>query len=162
NLLGTKYALPSDAVPRLRDVLGLDTDAVRAAYQRRHGAALDEVFAPRIGPADRLRWAASGVAARLDRLPVFWLAFVLTLIVGAVNLALPIAVAGVGALPGVAMIVILGVINLVTVVAMVEVVTRSGGIRYGGAFIGTVVADYLGGTASALLSALLTAFSFGI
>ena len=162
NLLGTKYALPADAVPRLRDVLGLDTDAVRAAYERRDGAELDEIFDPRIGPADRLRWAASRVAARLDRLPVFWLAFVLTLIVGAVNLALPIAVAGVGALPGIAMIVILGFINLVTVVAMVEVVTRSGGIRFGGAFIGTVVADYLGGTASALLSALLTAFSFGI
>lgn len=162
HLLGAKYRIPADAVPRLRSVLGLDSEAVRAAYRRRYGAALDEVFASRVGPADRLRWAASGLAGRLDRLPVFWLAFVLTLIVGAVNLALPIAVAGVGALPGIAMIVVLGVFNLVTVVAMVEVVTRSGGIRYGGAFIGTVVADYLGGTASALLSALLTAFSFGI
>ena len=85
-----------------------------------------------------------------------------TLIIGAVNLALPIAVAGVGALPGIALIVVLGIINLVTVVAMVEVVTRSGSIRYGNAFIGTVVADYLGTTASAILSAALIAFSFGI
>ena len=45
---------------------------------------------------------------------------------------------------------------------MVEVVTRSGSIRYGNAFIGTVVADYLGTTASAILSAALIAFSFGI
>jgi amino acid permease len=162
HLLGAKYAIPAAAVPRLRTALGLDADAVRDAYQRRYGIPLDEIFAPRVHLADRLRWATSRVAVRLDGLPVFWLAFVLTLIIGAVNLALPIAVAGVGALPGIVMIVVLGILNLVTVVAMVEVVTRSGAIRYGNAFIGTVVADYLGSTASALLSALLTAFSFGI
>jgi amino acid permease len=162
HLLGAKYAIPATAAPRLRAALGLDAGAVRQAYQSRYGTPLDEIFAPGVRPTDRFRWATSRVAARLDGLPVFWLAFVLTLIIGAVNLALPIAVAGVGALPGVAMILVLGVINLVTVVAMVEVVTRSGGIRYGNAFIGTVVADYLGSTASALLSAVLTAFSFGI
>ena len=162
HLLGGKYPIPAAATPRLRMALGLDAGAVREAYQRRYGSSLDDIFAPRVRLVDRLRWATSGIAAWLDGLPVFWLAFVLTLIIGAVNLALPIAVAGVGALPGIAMIVILGVINLVTIVAMVEVVTRSGAIRHGNAFIGTVVADYLGGTASALLSALLTAFSFGI
>ena len=67
-----------------------------------------------------------------------------------------------GALPGVALIVVLGLINMVTIAAMVEVVTRSGGIRYGNAFIGTVVADYLGGASSAILSAVLVAFSFGL
>ncbi len=162
HLLGAKYAIPADAAPRLRTALGLDTAAVQQAHQRLYGTPLDEIFVPAVRAVDRLRWASSRVAARLDGLPVFWLAFVLTLIIGAVNLALPIAVAGVGALPGIAMIVILGIINLVTIVAMVEVVTRSGSIRHGNAFIGTVVADYLGGTASALLSALLTAFSFGI
>ena len=120
------------------------------------------IYAPRLRPADRLRWAASRLSGRLDALPAFWLAFVVTLIIGAVNLALPIAVAGVGALPGIALIVVLGIINLVTVAAMVEVVTRSGSIRYGNAFIGTVVADYLGTAASAILSAALIAFSFGI
>ena len=162
HLLGGKYAIPVAATPRLRAALGLDADAVREAYQRRYGSSLDTIFARRVRLGDRLRWATSGIAARLDGLPVFWLAFVLTLIIGAVNLALPIAVAGVGALPGIVMIVVLGIINLVTIVAMVEVVTRSGSIRFGNAFIGTVVTDYLGSTASALLSALLTAFSFGI
>ena len=137
-------------------------EAVQQAYQRLYGAPLATIYAPRVRPADRLRWAASRLAGRLDALPAFWLAFVVTLIIGAVNLALPIAVAGVGALPGIALIVALGIVNLVTVVAMVEVVTRSGSIRYGNAFIGTVVADYLGGAASAILSAVLTAFSFGI
>ena len=162
HLLGTKYVFTDQAVPRLRSALGLDAEAVEQAYQRLYGTPLATIYAPRVRPADRLRWAASRLAGQLDALPTFWLAFVITLIIGAVNLALPIAVAGVGALPGIALIVVLGIINVVTVAAMVEVVTRSGSIRYGNAFIGTVVADYLGGASSAILTVVLTAFSFGI
>lgn len=162
HLLGSKHAFTHQAVPRLRSALGLDTETVRDAYVSLYGTPLATIYAPRVRPADRLRWAASRLSGRLDALPAFWLAFVVTLIIGAVNLALPIAVAGVGALPGIALIVALGIINMVTVVAMVEVVTRSGSIRYGNAFIGTVVADYLGPAGSAILSAVLTAFSFGI
>ena len=152
----------STAVPRLRSALGLDTDAVRDAYEDLYGTPLATIFAPRARLADRVRWAASRLAARLDALPAFWLAFFVTLIIGAVNLALPIAVAGVGALPGIALIIVLGIINVVTIAAMVEVVTRSGSVRYGNAFIGTVVADYLGSVSSAILSAVLTVFSFGL
>jgi amino acid permease len=162
HLLGAKYILPDATVPKLRAALGLDTDSVREAYRRLYGAPLEEIFVKRVGLSDSLRWIASRLAGRLDALPAFWLAFVVTLIIGAVNLALPIAVAGVGAMPGIVLIVVLGLINMITVAAMVEVVTRSGSIRHGNAFIGTVVADYLGSTASALLSAVLTAFSFGI
>lgn len=162
HLLGAKHTFTKAAVPRLGSALGLDTEAVQQAYQRLYGAPLATIYAPRTRAADRVRWAASKLASRLDALPTFWIAFVVTLIIGAVNLALPIAVAGVGALPGIALIVALGVINMVTVAAMVEVVTRSGSIRYGNAFIGTVVADYLGNAASAILSAVLIAFSFGL
>jgi amino acid permease len=162
HLLGAKHVVPHDAVPRLRSALGLDTDAVQQAYQGLYGTSLATLYAPRMGVVDRFRWSAARLAGRLDALPTFWLAFVITLIIGAVNLALPIAVAGVGALPGIVLIVVLGVINLVTVTAMVEVVTRSGSIRFGNAFIGTVVADYLGSAGSAILSAVLTAFSFGL
>ena len=162
HLLGSKHVFTHQAVPQLRSALALDTEAVRRAYEGLYGTSLATIYAPRVRPAEKLRWAASRLSGRLDALPAFWLAFVVTLIIGAVNLALPIAVSGVGALPGIAMIVVLGMINLVTVVAMVEVVTRSGSIRYGNAFIGTVVADYLGTTGSAILSAALIAFSFGI
>lgn len=162
HLLGTKYVFTHQAVPGLRSALGLDTEAVQQAHQRMYGTPLATIYAPRVRLGDRLRWAASRLSGRLDALPAFWLAFVVTLIIGAVNLALPIAVAGVGALPGIALIVVLGVVNLVTVAAMVEVVTRSGSIRFGGAFIGTVAADYLGGASSAILSVILTAFSFGL
>jgi len=161
-LLGSKYDFTHATTPRLRDALGLDTAAVGEAYQRLFGAGIETIYLPRVGPADRLRWAASRLAGRLDALPAFWVAFFVTLIIGAVNLALPIAVAGVGAVPGVVLIVLLGLVNLVTVAAMVEVVTRSGSIRYGNAFIGTVVADYLGGASSAILSIVLAAFSFGL
>jgi amino acid permease len=162
HLIGTKYAAPYPAVPQLRAALGLDTDAVAEAYRRLYGTSPQATFGERLSVAARLRWAASRVAGRLDALPAFWLAFVVTLIIGAVNLALPIAVAGVGALPGVLFIVVLGLVNLVTITAMVEVVARSGRMRFGDAFIGTVVGDYLGSAASAILSAVLIAFSFGI
>ena len=162
HLLGSKHVFTSTAVPRLRSALGLDTDAVRDAYEDLYAKPLATIFAPRARRADRVRWAASRLAARLDALPAFWLAFFITLIIGAVNLALPIAVAGVGALPGIALIIVLGIINVVTIAAMVEVVTRSGSVRYGNAFIGTVVADYLGNVSSAILSAVLTVFSFGL
>lgn len=162
HLLGTKYVFSHQAVPRLRSALGLDTEAVRQAHQRLYGTPLASIYAPRVRLGDRLRWAASRLSGRLDALPAFWLAFVVTLIIGAVNLALPIAVAGVGALPGMALIVVLGIVNMATVAAMVEVVTRSGSIRFGSAFIGTVAADYLGGASSAILSVVLTAFSFGL
>ncbi len=162
HLLGGKYVFTHRSVPRLRAALGLDVAAVGSAHQRVYGAPIETIYAPRVQLSDQLRWAGSRLAGRLDALPTFWLAFTVTLIMGAVNLALPIAVAGVGALPGVALIVMLGIINMITIAAMVEVVTRSGSIRYGNAFIGTVVADYLGRTSSAILSAVLTAFSFGL
>ena len=161
-LVGAKYVVPRRSVPRLRSVLGLDTDPVRGAYRSLFAASLDTIYAPQLRLAERLRWTVAGVGGRLDALPAFWLAFVVTLIIGAVNLALPIAVSGVGALPGVALIVVLGLINMVTIAAMVETVTRSGEIRFGNAFIGTVVTDYLGGAASAILSLILVAFSFGL
>jgi amino acid permease len=161
-LIATKYAAPYHEVPGLRAALGLDSDEVQEAYRRLYGTLPQAAFGKRLSLAERLRWTASRQAARLDALPAFWLAFVVTLIIGAVNLALPIAVAGVGALPGVVLIIALGAINLLTITAMVEVVTRSGSIRYGNAFIGTLVADHLGPAASAVLSAVLIAFSFGI
>jgi amino acid permease len=162
HLVGTKYVAPYSEVPQLRAALGLDTEAVGEAYRGLYGTVPQASFAEQLSFVARLHWSGSRLAGRLDSLPAFWLAFVVTLIIGAVNLALPIAVAGVGAIPGIALIVVLGLINLVTITAMVEVVARSGRMRFGDAFIGTVVGDYLGSTASAVLSAVLIAFSFGI
>ena len=161
-LLGKKYRFAAGDVPQIQAALGLAQPEVRAAFERQFGAALDSIFVVQEAPRERLRWRWSAITSWAERLPAFWLAFVVTLIIGAVNLALPIAVAGVGALPGVALIVALGLVNIITVAAMVEIVMRSGSLRYGTAFIGTVVADYLGQAGSAILSVVLTAFSFGL
>jgi amino acid permease len=161
-LLGKKYRFAASDVPQLHAALGLAEPEVRAAFERQFRTALDSIFVVQEAPRERLRWRWSAVASWAERLPAFWLAFFVTLIIGAVNLALPIAVAGVGALPGVALIVALGLVNMITVAAMVEIVMRSGSLRYGTAFIGTIAADYLGQAGSAILSAVLTAFSFGL
>ena len=102
------------------------------------------------------------MAKRLDALPPFWMALVLTLIIGGVTLALPIAAAGIGALPSILLIIIFGLTSVLTISAMAETVTRSGDIRYGNAFAGRIVANFLGNTSSSILSIVLTAFSFGL
>ena len=85
-----------------------------------------------------------------------------TLIIGGVTLAVPIAAASIGAIPSIILIVIFCLVSMVTIAAMAESVTRSGGIRYGNAFIGRVVGDFLGQGSSVLLTVVLTVFSFGL
>jgi hypothetical protein len=97
-LLGEKYTLVRQAIPNLRVVLGLDDPATQRAFQRQQHQPLESIYAPRITPAERLRWLQSEITGRLESLPPFWTAFSLTLTetVGVGILALPIAVAGIG------------------------------------------------------------------
>jgi hypothetical protein len=154
HLIGQKYSLPRHSAWHIRAVLGLDTDAVGHAYQRQHGRSLDSIYAPSMTAVDRLRWARAGLARRLESLPPFWTVFALTPTetVGAGVLALPITLAAVGPLAGVVLLVLLGVVNQVTIAALAESVARSGAVRYGNAFFGRLVADYLGGTAGSASS----------
>src|SRR5204862_8125381 len=142
------------AVPRLRAALGLDEPDVRQAYERLYGEPLESVFAARVTVSDRLRWTWSALAARLESLPPFWTAYSLTLTetVGATILALPIALAAVGPLPGVRILVVPGGVNVLAVTFMAEAISRSGTIRYGSAFFGRLVADYLGRGGSLVLT----------
>jgi hypothetical protein len=71
--------------------------------------------------------------------------------VGAGILALPVALAEVGPLPGLAILLVLGLVNVLTIAAMAEAVARSASIRQGG-FLGQVVHEYLGGLGSLVLS----------
>ncbi len=162
HLLGQKYAFTSQAVPGIRAALGLDEEAVRQAYHRLYRESLETVFTPRPTAMARLRWAWAGLAAWLESLPPFWTAFALTLTetVGAGILALPIALAGVGPLAGVVLLVVLGLVNVLTVAFIAEAVSRSGTIRYGSAFTGRMVNDYLGSVGSLILSVGVTALCF--
>jgi amino acid permease/predicted transcriptional regulator len=152
--LGKKYRFTHRDTPGIRRALALDDPEVRRAYRRLYRQPLEEIFISRVPPADRLRWARAAVGARLERLPPFWTAYSLTLTetVGATILALPIALASIGPLGGVAVLVALGLVNIVTIGCMAEAVTRSGAIRHGGAYLGGLVGDYLGATGSLVLS----------
>jgi amino acid permease len=152
--LGKKYRFTYQDTPGIRRALALDDPEVRRAYRRLYRQPLEEIFISRVPPAGRLRWARAAVGTRLERLSPFWTAYSLTLTetVGATILALPIAVASIGPLGGVAVLVVLGLVNIVTIGFMAEAVTRSGAIRHQGAYLGGLVGDYLGAAGSLVLS----------
>ena len=60
------------------------------------------------------------------------------------SLKKPIAVASVGPLPGIILLCVVGLTMLLTLTALTEAFTRSGPVRYGDAYFGRLVADYLG------------------
>jgi amino acid permease len=160
--LGEKYQFTYQTVPNIRMALGLDNAVVQQAYERLYRQPLESIFATRTAPADRLRWAWAALAGWLENLPPFWTAYALTLTetVGVGILALPIAVAGIGPLAGVAILVVLGVVNMLTIAFISEAVSRSGTIRYGSAYIGQVVNDYLGRAGSVSLTLGIFAICF--
>ncbi len=146
----------------IRAALGLETDEVKTVYERLYHVPLDSIAIPKVGFADRLRWGWTTLVKRLDALPPTWMAFMFTLIIGGVTLAVPIAAASIGAIPSIILILVFCLVSMVTIGAMAESVTRSGGIRYGNAFLGRVVGDFLGQGSSILLTVVLTVFSFGL
>jgi hypothetical protein len=153
HLLCEKYSFTSSAIPGIRSALGLDQPAVQRAYQGLYDRSLETIFAPRISLTERLRWVSTAVARRLDSLPPFWTTFllVITLSLPQAVLALPIATAGLGPLAGVGLLVLFGFCNVLTMACMAEAFGRNGSIRYGSAFTGRVVSDYMGKAGSLLL-----------
>ena len=89
---------------------------------------------------------AASASRRLESLPPFWLAFTLTLTetVGGGVLALPIAFAGFGPVGATVLLIVFGILNTLTIAALVESITRDGAMRYGNSFIGRLIRDYLG------------------
>ena len=139
-----KYGLPQRA-RAIRAALGALDPAVVDAYRRQTGQAFDATTAPE-PMRERLRWWRSDLSQRLESLPPFWLAYALTLTetVGGGVLALPIAFAGFGPLGATVLLVIFGLVNALTVAALVESITRNGNMRYGNAYFGQLIGDYLG------------------
>jgi amino acid permease len=158
---GDKYRFREADAGRLRLALGLDDPAVRDAYRNRHRGELDEVYDTDLTVLEKVRWTRSRLFRRLEELPPFWTTYGLTLTetVGAGMLALPIAVAGVGPLPGVAIIVVLGLLNVLTVAAVAETFTRTGSVRWQGAYFGRVVRGYLGRTGGVAFGVGMTIYT---
>ena len=153
-LLGQKYAFTYGAVPGIRNALKLDSIVVKQTYQRLYSEPLEKAFATQSNLPERLRWSGATLAAWVESLSPFWIVFSLTLTetVGGGILALPIALANVGPLAGAAILVLFGLVNMLTIAYMAEAVARNGRIRYGNAFLGQLVTDYLGRVGSFTLS----------
>src|SRR6266508_4324267 len=64
--LGKKYRFTYQDAAGIRRALGLDDPQVRRAYRRLYREPLQEIFAARAAPTDRLRWAWAAVAGRLE------------------------------------------------------------------------------------------------
>ncbi len=158
---GDKYRFRESDVGRMRAALGLDDPAVQQAYRDRHPGDLTDVYDTDLTWLEKVRWSRSRLTRRLEELPPFWTTYGLTLTetVGAGMLALPIAVAGVGPLPGVAIIVVLGLLNVLTVAAVAETFTRTGAVRWRGAYFGRVVAGYLGRTGGVAFGVGMTIYT---
>ncbi|NMG07805.1 hypothetical protein [Brasilonema sp. UFV-L1] len=152
--LSEKYTFTYQTVPNIRAALGLDEKAVQVAYSRLYKRHLVKIFATKLPLTEQLRWNLSAIAQRLESLPPFWLASLITVALGLPQafLALPIAVADIGPLATVAFILIIGTINILTMACMAEAVGRSGDFRYGNPFIKQLVSNYLGNTGSFILS----------
>ncbi len=152
--LGEKYRLVRGRVNAIRAALGLDDPRVAAAFEQLYARPIDSIYVDRPPPRERVRWARAGVRGRLEGLSPFWTAYALTLTetVGSTIVALPIAVAAVGPMPAVAILVALGLVNVLTVAFMADALTRSATIRYGDAYIGRVVAELLGRSGAIVLT----------
>ncbi len=135
HLLAKKYRFTLRNVPALRRALGFDTQQVQYAYQQQYNQPISTIYIPENRPADRIRWAWARLAARLENLPPFWMAFLLTLPGQAGLMAMPIALAGIGLSTGLAILIIFGIVNILTAAAMAEAVARSGTTRFGLGFL---------------------------
>lgn len=160
-LLASKYRFSADRVPRLRAALGLDTPEVAAALARQ--APDRSPYVTRLSAGERIAWRRAALAQRLERLPPFWIAYALALTETITEgiLVVPIAVAGIGPAAGVVVLLVLGILNLVTIGAQAEAITRNGSMRYGAAYFGRLVTELLGRAGSVSLSVAL-AFLNGI
>src|SRR5438874_3896878 len=161
HLLGQKYRFALRDIPQIRQVLALDSQGVQRAFERQFQQPLSTISTRRVGLPEWIGWRWNKLSGWLEHLPPFWTAYALTFTetVGASILALPIALAGVGPLPGVVILLVMGVINMLTIASMAEAVTRNGSIRYQGSYLGRLVLDYLGRPSSMLLTTMVVAIS---
>jgi amino acid permease len=157
-----KYRFRAGDVPRIRTALALDESAVDEAHRRLFDASIQTIYRDRLTARERVAWTGSRLGGRLEDMPPIWTAYALTLTetVGAGVLALPIALAGLGVGPALVLLILFGLVNLLTIAALAESIGRDGAIRYGSAYFGRLVEDYLGRTGRTVLSVAL--FAVGV
>lgn len=156
-LLGQKYRFAQRDIPHIRQVLALDSEGVQQSFQRQYQQQLETIYTRRVSLLEWIGWQWNKLSGWIENLPPFWAVYSLVFaeMAGATMLALPIALAGVGPLAGVVVLVVMGVFNILTIAAMAEAVTRNGSMRYQGSYLGRLAQDYLGQPGSMLLTAIL-------
>lgn len=159
DLIGKKYKFTREEIPNLRIVLTLDDPRTREQFQNARGQALETIYARGTG-LERSRFAWAHLAARLERMPPFWIAFFLTMPGAAGLLAMPIALAGVGLGGGILLLVAFALLNMFTVAALAEATARSGVTRLGLGWLGQLVQEYLGGAGVLFLTVILALNNF--
>lgn len=144
--LSMRYPLARDRVRRIRLALAADSQSVADAYRRQQNREISSAFVESMDGRERLRWWRAAVSERLETMPPFWMAFSLTLTetVGGGMLALPIALAGVGVTGALVLLGVFGLVNILTVAALCEAITRDGKMRYGNGYFGQLVENRLG------------------
>jgi len=149
-----KYQFTYHVIPNIQTVLGLNEEAVQQAYYLLYKKQLDTVFGSRLSLTERLNWTSAAFAQRLESIPPFWLASLVTIALGLPQafLALPIAVAEVGPLATVVFMLLLGTVNILTMACMAEAIGRSGDFRNGNTFVKQLATNYLGDAGSAIFS----------
>lgn len=153
HMLSDQYIFAHAYIPNTRSALGLGDSNVREGYRLLYGNSLDEIYTRNVPPLERFRAVMHLLSALLESVPPFWMAFALTLPVGPGLLALPIAIAEIGPLPGVALLLLFGGINIVTVAALAEALARSSKLRYSRTFfLGHLVEEYLGKAGSVIFT----------
>lgn len=159
HFVGEKYRFTKGAVPGIRAALGLDSAEVQDAFRRLYGEPLESIYQPELSVLDRIRWAQTAISSWVESLPPFWAVFSLTLTetVGAGVMALPIAMAMIGPIPGAILLAVIGSINVLTIAAIAETVARTGNVRYGNSFFGRIVEQYLGSIGSSIVTIALAA-----
>src|SRR5438046_931743 len=162
HLLGQKYRFALRDIPHIRQALALDSEGVQRAFERQFQLPLSTISTRRVGLPEWIGWRWNKLSGWVEHLPPFWTAYALTFTetVGAGILALPIVLAGLGPLPGIGILLAIGFINMLTIAAMAEAVTRNGAIRYQGSYLGRLVRDYLGRPGSWLLTIILVIDGF--
>src|SRR5438034_2601953 len=162
HLLRLKYRFRQRDIPHVREALGLDREGVQQAFLRQYHQSLETIYTSKADPFEQVRWRWNKLSGWVEHLPPFWTAYALTFTetVGAGILALPIVLAGLGPLPGIGILLVIGFMNMLTIAAMAEAVTRNGAIRYQGSYLGRLVRDYLGRPGSWLLTIILVIDGF--
>ena len=160
--MAEKYSFTYRSIPGIRHALGLDTPEVGRAFREQFGRPLESVYTRTEPVGASLVSAWTGIARTLESLPPFWLSFGLTFSssVPVALMALPIMLADIGLVWGLAFLVAVGLINQVTIYYVVEATVRSGIARRRTLFLGGLAQEFLGPVGAAGMTVAIGMIAF--